>query len=263
MSDPKDTDKFASLEHLFEALEHCSSAMSLKTFLTAAGVRWHEGEEPSIVADPTIKIIALGGMPFVRFNDGIALASTPDTEFKIGDYRAATESMMGFSGMMSYLNSGRKTAGGMFAMLSENGEMSVGHTVTLSLLVAGVSIAVENEFNSQRDLVHLSRVTVARSAVQNSPPLVVHDPRYVPAFREAWSTAVRLRLEADITDRDDLELANTIFPAAKATAFIMTASLRNLMKLLQQEQDSGKEREYRNALGKTRETLRVIWPGIF
>jgi hypothetical protein len=258
---------FASLDEIYrETMGAEDSSDLLARFLDAAGVRWHQRLEEDgfhLVASPAVKTVSLGGIPFVGGGGQLALAISPDVPFDIGSYRAATERMMGYSGMMSYLNSGRKSADEMFSMLAQKGELSVAHAVSVGILVAGVSVAVENEFNSQRDLVHLARVTVARSAIQNSPPLVVHDSRHVPAFRQALALARQLRDEAEVSGKDGLEAINLIYPAAKATAFVMTASLRNFMKLLQQESDQGKERELRSVLSQVRDNLKIIWPGIF
>jgi hypothetical protein len=256
-----------SLGSIFEATSADSSTGDiLRKFLDASGVSWHPGVEPKsrdFVSKPSTRIVSLGGIPLVDHGDSFAFALSPDVPLDIVAYRAATEQMMGYSGMMSYLNSGRKTSEEMFEMLLSRDELSAAHTVSASVLVAGISVAVENEFNSQRDLVHLSRVTVARTAIQNNPPLVVHDPRHLTAFREALVLARNLREGLEATRKDDLEAINLVYPAAKATAFVMTASLRNFMKLLAQESDHGKEREYRAALALIRSNLKFVWPSLF
>ena len=51
------------------------------------------------------------------------------------------------------------------------------------------------EFNSQRDLVHLGRLTVARTRSQKDPPLVVQRPELLPALLDLvpWRVVVRFR----------------------------------------------------------------------
>jgi hypothetical protein len=163
--------------------------------------------------------------------------------------------MMAYSGMMSYLNSGRLSVGEISAAMSAKGHGSVAHTVQVSVLVSGVTTAVENEFNSQRDLVHLSRVTVARTSIQSNPPIVVRDPMMLDAYRRVAKVATAERSLLTGTGRDFQEFANQLFPVAKATAFIMTGTLRNLFKLTSAASDDGKEREFRGVLAKVDQLL--------
>lgn len=269
MTTPQDIHThLASLEQIFRTTSSAFEASDmLREFLDASGVTWHTAADGSrcrdFVAAPSTRVVSLGGIPLVECRDGLALAMSPDTPLDVATYRSATQRMMSYSGMMSYLNSGRKSPEEMFKLLLSRGELSVAHTVSASILVSGISVAVENEFNGQRDLVHMSRVTVARSAVQNNPPLVVHDPRHLPGFRAVLTLARDLRQQTDTSGKDDLEAVNLLYPAAKATAFVMTGSLRNLLKLLQQESDEGKEREYRSALSLIRSNLKFVWPSLF
>jgi hypothetical protein len=269
MANPQDIHThLASLERIFQTTSAAFEASDmLREFLDASGVTWHPADDGSrcrdFVAAPSTRVVSLGGIPLVERADSLALALSPDVPLDVAAYRSATQKMMSYSGMMSYLNSGRKSSEEMFELLLSRDELSVAHTVSASILVAGVSVAVENEFNGQRDLVHLSRVTVARSAIQNDPPLVVQDPRHLPSFRTALALARDLRHLTDTSGKDDLESINLIYPAAKATAFVMTGSLRNLLKLLQQESDEGKEREYRSALSQIRSNLKFVWPSLF
>ena len=254
----------ASLEEIFLAVgrDHDGNHR-LKAFLTASGVGWHPHGGRSFICRPSTRIVSLGGIPLVAADGHLALASAPEQPFDVAAYRRATQAMMAHSGMMSYLNPSDRPAEEMFEMLRTRGEMSVAHTVSVGILVAGVSVAVENEFNAQRDLVHLSRITVARTSAQDDPPLVVHNERDVPAFEQALDLARRLRRSTSTTGRDDIEAINLIYPAAKATGFIMTASLRSLMKLMQHQQDMGKEREYRDTLSSIRGNLGFVWPTLF
>ncbi|MNU31242.1 hypothetical protein D3C71_197610 [compost metagenome] len=269
MTNPQDIhEHLASLERIFRDTSAPPDASDmLREFLDASGVSWHPEDDGSrgrdFVAAPSTRIVALGGIPIIECRDSLALAMSPDAPLDVAAYRSATQTMMSYSGMMSYLNSGRKSSEEMFELLLSRGELSVAHTVSASILVSGISVAVENEFNGQRDLVHMSRVTVARSAVQNDPPLVVHDPRHLPSFQAALTLARDLRRQTDTSGKDDLEAVNLLYPAAKATAFVMTGSLRNLLKLLQQESDEGKEREYRSALSQIRSNLKFVWPSLF
>lgn len=260
-------DNLASLQDIFlKAAAAGDTDDIFREFLDASGVSWHHESDPkgrNFVSRASTRIVSLGGIPLVACGESLALALSPDVPLDIAAYRSATQKMMGYSGMMSYLNSGRKSSEEMFELLLSRDELSVAHTVSAGVLVAGVSVAVENEFNGQRDLVHMSRVTVARSAIQNNPPVVVQNPRHLANFQAAFALARDLRRRSETSGRDDLEAINLIYPAAKATAFIMTGSLRNLLKLLQQETDDGKEREYRVALRQIRSNLKFVWPSLF
>ncbi len=162
--------------------------------------------------------------------------------------------------MMSYLNPERRSPAAMFDLLVSRGEFSVAHGVSVNVLVAGVSVGVENEFNSQRDLVHLARVTVARTRAQADPPIVVRDPALLASHRRILDAVRAERAALSGTGADFQENANLMFPAAKATAFLMTASLRNLQRLLTGIDDRGKEAEYRDVLARLRDLLGSIWP---
>lgn len=251
-----------SLGNVFDALAQVPSHRLLAEFLEATGVTWHKAantDDPRLVSEFSVKIASLGGIPFVRMADGqFALANTPHQPFDLGGYQSAIKSMMAYSGMMSYLNSGRLSVDGVSAVMESKGHGSVAHTVQVSLLVSGVSMAVENEFNSQRDLVHLSRITVARASIQSDPPIVVRDINMLDAYRRVAKVAAAERSLLPGSGRDFLEAANQLFPAAKATAFIMTGTLRNLFKLTSSLSDDGKEREFRDVLARADRQLKNL-----
>lgn len=251
-----------SLGNVFDALAHVPTDQLLAEFLDATGVAWHaktDADDPRLVSDFSVKIAALGGIPFVRMADGqFALKNTPLQPFELRGYQSAIKSMMAYSGMMSYLNSGRLSVDEISAAMDSKGHGSVAHTVQVSLLVSGITTAVENEFNSQRDLVHLSRITVARTSVQSDPPIVVRDIGTLDAYRCVAKVAAAERALLAGSGRDFLETANQLFPAAKATAFIMTGTLRNLFKLTSCVSDEGKEREFRDVLMRVDRQLKSL-----
>lgn len=160
-------------------------------------------------------------------------------------------------------------------IVGDHGHFSVAHTTSISILVAGLSCAVENEFNSQRDLVHASRITEARTQVQDSPPLVVPDERLIPAYEAIMRTIDEERMSisslessASETDaaanyRNIREALNLMMPASKATAIQLTGTLRNFQKLLDAQFDEGKEAEYRQILSYIRTPLNYYWPLLF
>jgi hypothetical protein len=146
------------------------------------------------------------------------------------------------------------------------GHGSVAHLASVTRLLAGFSCAVENELNGQRDLVHLARLTEARTAAQHDPPLCVIDARDLDLFREALAHA-RAALEAAPGDErgpaDRHESRNLLFPAAKATMVLITGSLRALQKLVAAVDDEGRELEYRRCLAVIRGALSPLHPELF
>jgi hypothetical protein len=109
--------------------------------------------------------------------------------------------------------------------------LSVLHAATANVLLAGHSNAVEHELTSQRDLVHLSRLTVNRTKAQSDPPLRIADAALLPAAGEIMQvTRDRLR-SADGGSADALEHRNALFPAAKASVILLSGTVRNLLKV--------------------------------
>ena len=70
-------------------------------------------------------------------------------------------------------------------------------------------------------------------------------------------------LVSTLDRRDALEALNLMYPASKATAFLLTGSLRNFQKLLGAEEDPGKEVEFRGLLSRIRTPLARLWPELF
>lgn len=98
--------------------------------------------------------------------------------------RKSLRNQMGMTAMFSYLNRRAVPAEEMWEVVAGLGHFSVGHAAHLSFVLVGHSCAVENEINSQRDVVHLGRLTVARTRAQKDPPLVVQLPELLPAYKE-------------------------------------------------------------------------------
>ena len=256
-----------NLGDIFKKLKAISDhSTSVRDFLDMSGVEWHSGagaEPKRFVAAPAVALSAVGGIPLTSTSAGqVSLVTSPSEPLTNETLFNATTQMMAYSGMMSYLNSGHHDEESLYYHLVSRAELSFAHTVSLSFLVAGISTGVENEFNSQRDLVHLSRLTVARTAIQRDPPLVVPAAEMLPAYQKAFEAAQAARKDMHGKGRDFEETANLVFPAAKATAFVMTGTLRNLIKLTEGIDDNGKEREYRDVLHRLRSALASVWPDL-
>ena len=232
---------FLSLESAFEAIAGLPLHDRLEALLVAGGCRFHE---PGLVALPAVRCVGVGGLP-VTCVDPLHLGGVP---FPAASLATAFHAMRGLGGMLTYLNPKDRTPAQMADVLEDVGHGSTRHLAVLNIAVLGLSSAVEHEFATQRDLVHLARLTVARTGAQRDPPLVVLAPEDLDLYRQARDCTRGLRSQAARRGRDADESLNNLFPSAKASAVVLTGSLRNLDKLVGQAEDPGKEREYRALL---------------
>jgi hypothetical protein len=173
---------------------------------------------------------------------------------------------MGHAAAMTYLNPKDAAPEDLCAAVLGRGHGSIAHVASVTLLLAGLSTTVENELNGQRDLVHLARLTEARTAAQADPPLCVLDARDAPLFRAALFRARAALAALPADDRapaDRHEARHLLFPAAKATLVLVTGSLRSLQKLVSAIDDQGREIEYRRCLAALNDVLSALHPGLF
>lgn len=236
------------MEQFFGVIGEADRSDKLTVALAQAGCRaWDE--EGRYIRTPSVALTGIGGFPI--------------SEEMLSQYRAKRTIIPGASGGFSYLNARGKDLPALYDTVTGHGHYSIAHTATANVLVAGVSAGVENEFNSQRDVVHLSRLTVARTGIQERPPIIV--PRAELLAPTKAITEYTDGVLADITANklDDWEGRNLLYPTAKATLFLATASLRNFQKLVAQRHDGGKEAEYVRALGLIDDCLGTVWPELF
>lgn len=233
----------------FEAIAREPRANKLAAALGFAGcASWDD--EGRYIRGPSVSLVGIGGVPI-----------SPEL---LALYQDGGRNMMAASAGMSYLNSGNKPLDALYPSVIARGHHSIAHTTTANLLVAGVSSGVENEFNSQRDVVHLSRVTNARTGIQDRPPIVVPSADLLPITRNiVEATDDALATLPAPTSLDEREERNLLYPSAKATLFLATASLRNFQKLVAQAHDDGKEKEYQTALSAINDCLSSLWPELF
>jgi hypothetical protein len=141
----------------------------------------------------------------------------------------------------------------------------------VSFYIFGHSCGVENELNCQRDIVHVARLTVARTAAQANPPVCVPTAHALPAYRQVVR-ATRLARQAlgavppggsGLSKRDWSEAANLLFPAAKAHVVVVSGTLRSFQKLVGAIADTGKEAEFRNVLWLINNNLHGLLPDMF
>uniref|UniRef100_A0A7S3P8R9 Uncharacterized protein n=1 Tax=Amphora coffeiformis TaxID=265554 RepID=A0A7S3P8R9_9STRA len=246
-----------------------SLPIRLRRLHELVGVGFWDGPKGWLVKTPVVAICALGGMPITLDSNvpsGIVLANRP---LGMSDLRASWREGMGLASMPCYMNPGNKAPLDLWNVLVKHGHFSIAHTVSLSFFLAGFSCGVENELNSQRDVVHLARITVARTASQQQPPLVVQHAAIVPVMeylrnqtqerlQDASSAAIR-----DTSKADWYEASNLLWPAAKSHCAVLTGSLRGFQKLVSAISDEGKEAEYRNLLVLINQALHHLLPEMF
>lgn len=265
--------KFIDCYRLWRASFGVSNEDRLRSLLSAGGVKFFDDSDGLYVSRPSVGIIGIGGIP-VRWSDTlpenrVGLSLYPGESVSLEHIRLAHIDMMGWGGFCTYLNPKDVSTREMVKIMTDAGHISTAHMVTINVMVLGVSTAVENEFNSQRDLIHLARLTEARTMSQKSPSVVVLYPELVPLFENVLRNTRDLVKEKEdigntvLARNDYLEATNTAYPAAKATMFILTSSLRNLQKLVPALSDRGKEEEYKRILALMNDSLASIWTDLF
>lgn len=219
--------------------------------------------DPPFVKSRRVFLTAIGGLPLSPSTNGISIAgAAPLPLAEIENQLLKTASC---SAAMSYLSPPANRDGIPLAKtVLEQNHGSILHTINLSIFIAGISQACETEWNVQRDLVHLSRVTVARTAAQDNPLFVLPDN---VALTYDQTNHLRQQL-SDIADsrtalrQDGLprEFVNALSPVSKAQCLLVTGSLRNLYKLVSAKDDEGKEDEYRASLNDIYKMLTTLFP---
>lgn len=257
------------LKALWDSLKGIEQERKIKNLLANAGVEFYDNGL-TFIKKPFVSLVALGGVPIhlneQQTEDQLALSLMPNSPFTFNELRSEFSAMMGYSSNLSYLNPKDVEASQMGRKTIQLGHHSVAHTTVLSMFIAGVSIACEAEFNTQRDLIHLSRITVARTKAENSPPVVVHDEKILSSYQVVLQAIKNQVEDARIKfgqSQDVLEAVNLMYPAAKGTAIMFTGSLNAFKKLTNQRSDKGKELEYRNILSQMNKTLNSVFPELF
>ncbi|CAE7447891.1 ppsD [Symbiodinium sp. CCMP2592] len=249
------------------------TAVRLRALLEAGGASFYDDDRRNFLKSPMVSLVAIGGVP-------VRPTSTDTLEMLYGDtvvpvplegIRKSLRNQMGMTAMFSYLNRRAVPAEEMWEVVAGLGHFSVGHAAHLSFVLVGHSCAVENEINSQRDVVHLGRLTVARTRAQKDPPLVVQLPELLPAYKELRQKVEECILaEVDkrpksksISIQDWQEALYLGWPSAKAHVAVLTGSLRNLQKLVSSIDDEGKEAEYRALLWQIAVACHILLPDMF
>lgn len=291
-------------EAWWRSVRHEPVRAKLRALLRGAGVEFWDGSSSSsdsnsgngecnYVKAPSVALSAIGGIPLrlpAPSTSSVAAAAaaasgeggdgaielaigSPGPQVQLSQVADALRVQMGMAGFPSYLNPHGVEAAAMFDTCAEHGHFSVAHTASLSFVIAGHSCAVENELNCQRDVVHVARLTVARTAAQADPPIVVPFAELVPMYRSIREHSAQQL--AELPPRKSLgctplpsvgdwqEARFTAWPAAKAQLAVVTGSLRNLQKLVGDLGATGKEAEYLTLLAGINNALAALLPDMF
>jgi len=208
-----------------------------------AGVQFYD-TNLRFVSKPAVSIIGIGGLPIKIIAGVPTLCAQPIT---IENLQKDLMVVPGASAAMSYMNPRNKSLTDLAdIVIKKHAHYSILHTVYLNIAVFGISSAAEHELDCQRDLVHLSRITVARTKAQSRPSFVVLNPNHLQALAEIVDFVERKI--AALPERDDLESTNNLYPSLKAHSVILSGTAKNFIKLSDQISDKGKEQEYRQIL---------------
>lgn len=248
---------FVDLSEIMRNISTVKQEDRLSVFMEIMGCKFYD-EEKNIVLEPSVNIHSIGGLSIKKLMDkGLSL----------NEILTMTKETMGNTGGYSYLGlPGGNSLSAYAKIAGEHKHFSIAHSVNISLTLSGITCAVENEFNTQRDLVHLARITEARTKIQNNPPLVAHSEEFAKDLVEIRKYIEKKRqkiIENKKDTKDNLEMINLMWPACKATCIQITGSLRNFQKILSAEFDEGKEKEYRKSLTLIRTQLGNLYPELF
>jgi hypothetical protein len=314
-----------------------ASEYKLQYIYDAMQGEYHD-EAHSIIKKPVSAIVALGSFPveigYIESSEGVGQNFAHNQSFvthqtktlkmlghsvSINDIKSYLARTIGASAFMSYLNPKNASLETLAQKTLSLEHYSVLHTVQVSVLVCGLSCGVEHELSSQRDIVHLSRLTVAKTQAQQTPLLVLPESKaqYYPLYAQVKqsiedmialardkknhnNTNTNTNTDSNVNEnvnastrtnkrpiarnrnpipihssstvantgqpdenKTDWEALNLLFPAAKASAILITGSLKNMMKLIALKDAGGKEDELIDVLLNMEHTLSQVFPEFF
>lgn len=255
---------FINPGELWKSMQGIPSDKRIRALLEVAGATFYD-EGKKFVKKPQVGVIGVGGLPVTWNHDDpsnqIALTNLPNSPFDPSRITESVNAMSAYGGFMTYLNPNDRLEADFSDRLFEHSHLSTMHMTMLNIIILGVSTAVENEFCCQRDLVHLARLTEARTKAQADPPICILYP-------EILSTAEQLVEMSPISklsprNNDYREAINILHPAAKATVFVVSGSLKNFRSLVDLLDDEGKEEEMKRVLAMANDTLSGLFPKVF
>jgi hypothetical protein len=213
--------------------------------------------DKQILKGAIVGLISIGGFPVELSNDGKLMVLGKETT--MAEIKEHLYKTVGMSSFMSYLNPKNKSLAELSEAVLALKHLSCLHTVHMSVLLCGITSGVEHEFSSQRDIIHLSRLTVAKTIAQNAPCLVLHNEKYYEQYKKVLEVTKNV-VSASL---DDAETRNLLFPSAKASAIILTGSVKNFLKLIQLKDSGGKEDEFVSVLKSIDDLVSKIFPELF
>ncbi len=262
--------RFINARNLWSSIKGVSTQHRSRAILRAAGVTFFD-DQYNFVKCPQVAIIGIGGIPIVWDNsldkNQVALTTASNVGISPKNISDSMLEMAAYGGYNSYLNPSDKNPDEFMNVLLDNKHYSTTHLSVLNIMFLGVSSSVENEFNCQRDILHLARFTEARTKAQNNPPICVLYPELLKTAQEilhhSQSIIPNFQSSQKNLTADYIEASNILFPAAKATLFTITISVRNLLKLTSFLGDDGKEEEMKRVLALLNDSLNSLFPKIF
>lgn len=247
---------FLNLIETFKYLENFPHAERLEQLLRLAGCTFYE---PGLLRSPAVRMVAIGGLP-VTNAEPLALGGTI---FPIEQVAHSFNETRGLGGALTYLNPKNKSLTELCEQQALEEHFSTAHACYITLGIFGLTSACEHEFDCQRDLLHLQRLTVARTMAQNNPPLVVFLSEHLAAVRAVRSAIQTIRSGIRSNALTSLESANNLWPKSAATAVLVSGTLNNWRKVIAQKYDTGKEIEYRRFLERCEVALFLLAPDMF
>lgn len=246
---------FLDFNQLNESLNNLQSHEKLKKMYELLGGKFLA---PQVMHGSVMGICSIGGFP-VHLNDKKKLVIGKSV-YTAQELKELLYETVGMSAFMSYLNPKNKSLHEIAQTTLNMHHYSVLHTINLSVLVCGITSGVEHELSSQRDIMHLSRLTVAKTKAQNDPCIVLRDENALEIYNQILTSTKKILNNSHHIDN---ETRNLLFPTAKASAVMLTGSLKNFMKLIALKDAGGKEDELVEILVKLEQLLSSVFPELF
>lgn len=254
---------------LFKSISSTKSSHKLKELLAEAGTTFFD-EERNFIKKASISVCGFGGLGF-DFSKTSAPNALPirntTAELNFDELHHMYNPLQATGGFMSYLNTGNLASQEMIDIMAKHGHFSTLHLSYVNIAIFGISSLVENEINCQRDMMHIARITEARTSVQSQPPIVVLYPEQLKSFQKVYEATKKVRSsmprKIGTSFRDAWESSNSIYPGAKGTGVIISITLKNLGKLVLLLNDNGKEEEFKRVLSQINDISHTLWPHFF
>lgn len=260
---------FINLQNLWTSLNGIIIPKRLSVLMQKTGVVFYD-EKFTFISEPSVGIVGLGGFPILWTEDTpcdcICISNTNCT-IKITEITNSFYNMFSYAAYQTYLNPNDLEPKQMINLIKDKNHFSVAHLGYINLMVSGMSISVENEFNTQRDLIHIARLTENRTACQSYPCIIVLYPQLLEIHQRVYEfvndQVLGFYKPDELLKGDFLESINALYSASKGTTVILSSTIRNLQKLVLGLNDQGKENEYKRVLAKINDNLSLLFPDFF